>query len=484
MSELEIPESWAEQSLGELCEGFQYGINASAQQEGSYHLLRITDLKESDINWHVVPKVNIEEGEADKYLLGDGDIVIARSGSIGKSAIIKNAPENAVFASYLIRVKIKEFVKSWPIFKFYFNAPIFQDHLRKNAKGATQQNINTEVLKRSPLVVLPVSEQRRIVAKIESTFKRIEAIEKAVETAESLLTKYRESLLNKAFRGKLVPQDPDDEPASKLLERIRAERAKQQDGRKKKRDELPTITEEEIPFEIPKSWEWVRLGSVSTVFNGATPSRQKKEYWGGTINWVSSGEVKNNLITETREQITEIGFQNAAVRLCPPGTVLVAMIGQGKTRGKTSILGIEATTNQNIACIEISHGLLDSRYVWEWFQYQYEHNRTLGFGTEQKALNCRIVSEMLIALPPLAEQKLIVAVLASTASKTKPVFGQFTKIRGTISKLRHGVLRTAFSGRLVPQDPSEGTGHELLEQILAAKSNSDASQPVKSPPKR
>jgi type I restriction enzyme, S subunit len=113
------------------------------------------------------------------------------------------------------------------------------------------------------------------------------------------------------------------------------------------------------------------------------------KYWAGSIPWVSSGEVRNNVISETRELITKAGQQNSSVKLLPKGTVLLAMIGEGKTRGQSAILGIEATINQNIAAVVIDHGMVVPEFLWWWFQLQYEQTRRRGAGNGPKALNCQ-----------------------------------------------------------------------------------------------
>ena len=118
--------------------------------------------------------------------------------------------------------------------------------------------------------------------------------------------------------------------------------------------------------------------------------------------------MQNNIIRETREQITEMGFAETSRRLLPKGTVLIAMIGEGKTRGQSAILDIEATINQNMAAIDIRYGGIESRYLWYWFQFQYLRTRQEGGGSGPQALNCQRVRELPLALPPTVEQAEIV----------------------------------------------------------------------------
>ena len=185
----------------------------------------------------------------------------------------------------------------------------------------------------------------------------------------------KNSILQLAVQGKLVPQDSSDEPASVLLQRIKAEKQELIKAGKIKKDKksseifrgasrnLPyTFCEQigkeirdisdEIPFEIPESWEWVRLGFIGDWGSGATPSRTNKEYYDGNIPWLKTGDLNDGIITNIPEKITELALEKTSVRLNPVGSVLIAMYGA--TIGKLGILNIPATTNQACcACLPI-----------------------------------------------------------------------------------------------------------------------------------
>ena len=186
----------------------------------------------------------------------------------------------------------------------------------------------------------------------------------------AFLKRFRQAVLAAACPGRLTAEwreaTPDVEPASLLLFRIRTARIDAAQTARERRqigeafgDKQPAVSDNEIPLgDIPESWAACRVGAIGTVVNGSTPSRQHPEYWGGQIAWVSSGEVRNNIISTARERITKVGYESCSVRFLPVGTVLLAMIGEGKTRGQTAILKIEATINQNIAAVLLTHGLL------------------------------------------------------------------------------------------------------------------------------
>lgn len=132
---------------------------------------------------------------------------------------------------------------------------------------------------------------------------------------------------------------------------------------------------------------------------GSTPDRNRKEYWGGSIPWVSSGEVANCFIYDTHEKITDEGFNRASVTMHPPGTVLIAMIGQGKTRGQSAVLKIAACTNQNSASVLIDHGLVVPEFLWMVFLARYQESRGAAKGGNQPALNGEVIGRIALRLP-------------------------------------------------------------------------------------
>ncbi|NHL93442.1 restriction endonuclease subunit S, partial [Lactobacillus helveticus] len=153
------------------------------------------------------------------------------------------------------------------------------------------------------------------------------------------------SILQYAVEGKLVKQNPNDEPASELIKKIENEKAELiKEGKIKKGKKLPVITDGEKPFDIPDSWEWVRLGNIGDWGAGATPSRQHPEYYGGDVLWLKTGDLNDGVIQDTSEKITEAGVANSSVKVNQPGNILIAMYGA--TIGKLGIVGKTLVTNQ------------------------------------------------------------------------------------------------------------------------------------------
>lgn len=158
------------------------------------------------------------------------------------------------------------------------------------------------------------------------------------------------------------------------------------------------------PITNPKGWEVNTLKNLADIGTGSTPSRNNTEYYDGTIPWVKSTEVRNVFIFETQEHITEDAIRNSNCSIYPINTILIAMYGQGKTRGQVGLLKIEATTNQACAAIQCSDQLNHLFAFWH-FQMCYEANRSLGHGTNQKNMNLSIVGNMRFIVPPLSLQE-------------------------------------------------------------------------------
>jgi len=167
---------------------------------------------------------------------------------------------------------------------------------------------------------------------------------------------------------------------------------------------------------LPEGWRRSTLGEIARITSGGTPDRSEPRYWGGSIPWVTTGEIQFNTITDTTEKISEAGLKNSSAKLFPPGTLLMAMYGQGKTRGQMAKLGIEAATNQACAAILLSDGYVPDFY-FQYLSAQYESVRELGNAGTQQNLSGGILKEVEVPVPPIQEQ-LHVAQILSTWDET------------------------------------------------------------------
>jgi type I restriction enzyme S subunit len=174
-----------------------------------------------------------------------------------------------------------------------------------------------------------------------------------------------------------------------------------------------------MSVELPKNWKVVELGTIAKISSGGTPNRKKSEYWDGNIPWVKTGEINFNIITDTQEKITEEGLKNSAARIVPNKTLLMAMYGQGMTRGRVAVLNIDATVNQACAAI-LPNEDISTFFLFYSLMHKYEYIRNLGHGANQRNLNATIVKSIPVVLPPLPEQHAISQVL-QTLQKTAKI---------------------------------------------------------------
>jgi len=358
-----------------------------------------------------------------------------------------------------------------------------EDELASQGTGSTFTAISRGNLDAVDVSVPPLAEQKRIVAKVEALLARVNAARARLAKAPAILKRFRQSVLAAACSGQLTAdwreEHPGVEPAKVLLARIQSARIETAETPREKRqieeafsEAQFNVSEDKIAIgELPESWLPCRVGAIGTVLNGTTPSRKHPEYWDGDIAWVSSGEVRNNIITETRERITSLGYSNTSVRLLPSGTVLLAMIGEGKTRGQSAILRMEATINQNIAAVLLSHGLIVPEFLWRWFQFQYEATRMQGGGSGPQALNCQRVRELPFVLPPLDEQSEIVRRVEALFALADKIEARVQAATARVEKITQAILAKAFRGELVPTEAelahAENRPYEPATALLA-----------------
>ena len=297
---------------------------------------------------------------------------------------------------------------------YYLLSPTFDRYANanENAKGVAYPAINDDRLYRAIIALPPLAEQKRIVAKIEELLPLVDRYAEAWDRLESLNDRFpddlKKSLLQLAIQGKLVPQLPDEGTGEELYRKIQAEKQRLiKEGKIKKEKPLPEITEEEKPFEIPESWRWVRVGAIGITQTGNTPSKSHPEYIGTDIAFITPGDILHEKINYSNQALSHLG--KSVARVCKKDSILQVCIGG--SIGKAAITNQEVAFNQQINVI--TPLLCSSKFIFESMQSTYF---ILGIkekagGTATPIINKGLWDTMLIPLPPLAEQKRIVAKL-------------------------------------------------------------------------
>ena len=322
----------------------------------------------------------------------------------------------------------------------------------------------------------------------------------------------RELILELAVRGKLVPQDPNDEPASELLKRIAAEKAELvKQGKIKKQKPLPEISEEEKPFELPEGWEWVTFSHLGYFFGGKTPSKMKDEYWGGTIPWVTPKDMKTNLIVDSEDKVTPLALEDGLTKVSPGSILFVARSGILRRIFPVAITSIECTVNQDIKVLspffsDISYYIL---LMMNGFERYIIENLTKTGTTVESLLFEDFISHPFM-IPPFAEQNRILSTvkklmslcdqleqqslttldahqqlvetllgtltdsqnaeeLAENWARISEHFDTLFTTEASVDALKQTILQLAVMGKLVPQDPNDEPASELLKRIAQEK---------------
>ena len=287
----------------------------------------------------------------------------------------------------------------------------------------------------------------------------------------SICDDLRAAILQAAMQGKLTKQLPEDGTAEELLEQIKAEKEKLiAEGKIKKQKPLAPIADDEIPFEIPENWKWVRLSCIFSITAGGTPSRSNPKFWNGNIPWVKIGDMNSKYTDNVSEYITEDGLNSSSAKIFSVGTLLYSVFA---SIGTVSILKIEAATNQAIAGLSKYYEDLNTDYLFNALLSLKEILLKQARGCAQLNINQKILSEAIIPLPPLAEQERIVEkideLMARVADLEKSANALASLKKSFPDDIKASLLQAAMQGKLTEQLPEDGTAEELLEQIKAEK---------------
>lgn len=262
----EIPESWKWVRWGDLSEQIQYGYIASAQSTGQIKMVRISDIQGNKVIWKNVPYCDIDDESIDIYKLHQNDILFARTGgTVGKSYLVENVDTEAVFAGYLIRTSYSKRLSAKYI-KYFMDSDLYWKQLQDGTTATAQPNCNGQTLSKMILPLPPAAEQMRIVEKLQCVFSMLDTIDTLQSQYQDNLVTLKSKIIDAGIQGKLTEQLPEDGTAEELYQQIQQEKlALEKAGKIKKSKPLPPISDEEKPFDIPDNWKWVRLADVYEI---------------------------------------------------------------------------------------------------------------------------------------------------------------------------------------------------------------------------
>lgn len=359
----------------------------------------------------------------EKYSVRAGDLLFAWSASLG--AYIWNG-EDGWLNQHIFKVIPKKDISKKYLYYYLLHVV---DQLYAKAHGSGMVHITIKPFKATTIPLPPLPEQQRIVDRIESLFAKLdEAKQKAQDALDSFETR-KAAILHKAFTGELTAQ-----------------------WRK----------EHGVGME---SWARHPLKDVTQIGSGGTPSRKNSQYYLGDILWVKTGEIYWNYIYDSEEKITEEAIANSSAKLYPAGTVLVAMYGQGLTRGRSAILGVPATTNQAVCALQPCDRL-GNRYLYYYFMANYWEYREKAVGGNQPNYSATMIGKWIINIPSVLEQAEIVRILDDLLAKEQQAKEVAEAVLEQIDLIKKSILARAFRGELGTNDPAEESTVELVRNII------------------
>ena len=411
----EIPDSWEWVRLITITNfGNFKSVNGLEIPDDAW-LLDMKDMNKNGGGFRqLISKNEVGSVKSNKYVVTKNDVLYGKLRPYLKKVEI--APQPGYTTTEIFPIHTIANLTLATYLRYCLLSPYFVDTVNSSMYGMKMPRVGTKFLGSMSIPFPPLAEQKRIVARLDQLMPLVdeyaEAYDKLKKLDDGFNDKLKQSLLQYAMEGKLVKQDPNDEPASVLLEKIAEEKARLIREKKIKRTKkLPEITDDEKPFEIPDSWEWIRLGNLVRFTLGKTPKRSMPEYWeSGTIPWVSISDLNNATLKQTKEHITPKAYSEVfGETISTAGTMLMSF---KLTIGKVSILGIDAVHNEAIISIYpyIDANKIIRDYLYKVLPFISQHG-DFNTAIKGKTLNKKSLSNLLIPLPPLAEQKRIVAKL-------------------------------------------------------------------------
>ena len=346
-----------------------------------------------------------------------GDILMTITGYVGRSCRYPPDLPEANINQHIARIRVTDTARVDPSFVGWaLQDPRQKARLERDLTGLAYPQISLAQVQAIPLPVPRLPEQRRI-AEI------LDTLDEAIRKTEQLIVKLKQ--VKQGLLHDLLTRGIDD------------------NGELRDPLHQPDQFRESVLGRVPRSWSVQALGENATVFNGSTPPRAMSSYWDGDVPWLSSGKVNDYIIRSASESISKEAVTATHLRLVPRGAVVVGLVGEGKTRGMSARLELEATINQNLAAI-VPRNHLRGVYLHLFLVHHYEALRGGGRGSNQDALNCDLIRHFCVAVPPPQEQVRIEQILLAIEARIDGEAATTDKL----SLLKIGLMKDLLSGRI------------------------------------
>jgi len=456
-----LPEGWKWVRLGKITDSIQYGYTAaSSVSEIGPKLLRITDIQDDDVDWESVPYCEMTESDFKKYKLNKDDIVVARTGATTGKSFLLPAVNSSVFASYLIRIRLCEEIVSSRFTWSYMRSPCYWTQIQDNLNGIAQPGVNASKLSQLFFPLPPLSEQTRIVARLESLLGKIKEARALIDEAKDSFETRRAAILSKAFRGELTREWRESQSVARtaddLIDAIIEEKAAQAETNKKTkvptREEIVVPAEEE-PYQLPDGWRWVRFNSIilRTQLGLVRGSSDQSDFF--DYNYLKMNNITNS--GSISPEFVKVKASTDEIRdfELHPNDLLFNTRNSKELVGKNAVFDLAVDEpvlfNNNIMRIvlRVQTGAHFVSYFLNSGFGKFLLDRIKSATTNISAIYAKDLLVLPLPLPPLDEQREIVSILDRLLDREKEAAAACA-LEEELELLEKSVLARAFRGEI------------------------------------
>lgn len=427
---------WPRRPLGQVAtilNGFAFSSKQFSVEEGM-PLIRIRDIFNSNTSSRYVGQYDT------RYVVHQGDLLVGMDGDF--NCALWTGPDA------LLNQRVCKITPHPDYLDLnYLSAilPAYLQAIHDATSSTTVTHLSSLDIARLPVPVPSLADQRALATFMASVASKSASSLAHASRATSTVERLRQAVLRAACSGRLTEDwrvsNPHTEPAGNLVNAITRSRNSRV-GRK-------SAARIDPGFKLPPSWTWTTIGGIADVATGATPLRKRGDYYGGEIPWVTSAAVNAGNITEPTDYITDRALHETNAKVFQPGTLLVAMYGEGQTRGRVGELRIAAATNQALAAIVFDKSNDSLRdYLRIFLLYNYERVRLLSVGGVQPNLSLGVIRDIPVPLPPLAEQREIVKRASQLLNRANTLHERIERATQHVERSAQAILAKALGGEV------------------------------------